>query len=133
MERELILALRGLKQKTGISMDVYSESFTFLYSTGERIPFEYLGGYTDGIQDKKQNLTLFRFRFKKEVYYGVIPGVSEVERNYALFICGYLENSGTQEDSLSKADFLRSIVLGDCSSMQIVKYMRKFSIPPVPC
>ncbi len=133
MEKELILALRGLKQKTGISMDVYSASFSYLYSSGEKIPFEYSGGYTDGMQDKKQNLTLFRFRFKKEIYYGVISGVSEVEKNYALFICSYLENSGTQEDSLSKADFLRSIVLGDCTSMQIVKYMRKFSIPPVPC
>ena len=83
MEKELILALRGLKQKTGISMDVYSASFSYLYSSGEKIPFEYSGGYTDGMQDKKQNLTLFRFRFKKEIYYGVISGVSEVEKNYA--------------------------------------------------
>lgn len=133
MERELILALRTLKQKTGIEIDVYSFTFNYLYSSGEKIPFEYGGGYTDGLQDKKQNLTLFRFRFKKEIYYGVIKGCGEVERNYAMFICGHLENSGIQEDTLSKADFLRSIVFGDCSGMQIVKYMRKFSVPPVPC
>ena len=133
MEKELIIALRTLKQKTGISIDAYSSTFTYLYSSGEKIPFQYDGGYTDGLQDKKQKITLFRFRFKKEIYYGVISGCGEVERNYALFICSHLENSGVQEESLSKSDFLRSIVLGDCSSMQIVKYMRKFSVPPVPC
>ena len=133
MERDLIFTLKTLKQKTGISMDVYSSLFTYLYSSGEKISFEYDGTYTDGLQDKKQNVTLFRFRFKKESYYGVINGAGEVERNYAMFICSYVENSGIQEDSLSKSDFLRSIVFGDCSNMQIVKFMRKFSIPPVSC
>ena len=133
MEKELIIALRTLKQKTGIAIDVYSFAFNYLYSSGERINFEYNGEYTDGLQDKKQNVTLFRFRFKKENYYGVIRGSSEIERNYAMFICGHLENSGVQEDTLSKTDFLRSIVLGDCSNMQIVKFMRKFAVPPVPC
>ena len=133
MERELILAIKALKQKTGIAVDAYSSTFNFLYSAEEQIPFEYSGGYTDGLQDKKQNVTLFRFRFKKDMYYGVIKGSSEVERNYAMFICSYLENSGTQEESLPKADFLRSIVFGECSGMQIIKYMRKFAVPPVPC
>lgn len=133
MERELALALKALKQKTGISVDVYSSTFAFLYTSDQKIAFEYSGGYTDGLQDKKQNVTLFRFRFKKDLYYGVISGSGEVERNYALFICSYLENSGSQEESLPKADFLRSIVFGECSGMQIVKYMRKFSVPPVPC
>lgn len=133
MERELVVALRNLKQKTGITIDIYSSSFEYLYSSGEKVRFEYNGAYTDGLQDKKQNATLFRFRFKKESYYGVISGATEIERNYAMFICGHLENSGVQEDTLSKADFLKSIVLGDCTGMQIVKYMRKFSVPPVPC
>ncbi len=134
MERELIFALKTLKQKTGISVDVYSSLFNFLYSSsGVQIPFEYDGKYTEGLQDKKQNVTLFRFRFKKESYYGVMKGSSEVERNYAMFICGHLENNSLQDDTLSKADFLRNIVFGDCTNMQIVKYMRKFSVPPVPC
>ena len=133
MEKDLAIALRTLKQKTGIAVDAYSSSFTHIYSSGEKIPFEFDGSYTDGLQDKKQNATLFRFRFKKETYYGVISGAGEVERNYAMFICAHLENSGVQDDTLSKADFLRSIVFGDCSSMQIVKYMRKFAVPPVPC
>ena len=63
MERELILALKALKQKTGIAVDTYSSTFNFLYTADEKIPFEYSGGYTDGLQDKKQNVTLFRFRF----------------------------------------------------------------------
>lgn len=133
MDKELNHSLRILKQKTGISIDVYSSAFNYLQSSGERIPFSYEGGYTDGLQDKKQNVTLFRFRFKKDSYYGVIRGSSEVERNYAMFICGHLENSGMQDDSLSKTDFLRGIVFGECSNMQIVKYMRKFAVPAVPC
>lgn len=133
MDKELTLVLRTLKQKTGISVDVYSSDFAFLYSAGEKIPFVYDGGYTEGLQDKKQNVTLFRFRFKRESYYGVIGGCGEVARNYAMFICEHMENNGTSDDELSKRDFLRGIVFGECSGMQIVKFMRKFSVPAVAC
>lgn len=133
MDKELTLVLRTLKQKTGISVDVYSADFKFLYSGGERIQFTYDGGYTEGLQDKKQNVTLFRFRFKRENYYGVISGSNDVARNYAMFICEHMESNGTSGDELSKRDFLRGIVFGECSGMQIVKFMRKFSVPAVGC
>lgn len=133
MDRELIQTVKNLKQKTGIEMDVYSGAKEYLYSSGERIPFVHASRHTDGYQDKKQNATVFRFRYKKDYYYGVIRGAGEVEHNYALLICGHLENSGLQEESLPKADFLRGIVSGECSGMQIMKYMRKFAVPPVPC
>ena len=118
MDKELTLVLRTLKQKTGISVDVYSADFKFLYSGGERIQFTYDGGYTEGLQDKKQNVTLFRFRFKRENYYGVISGSNDVARNYAMFICEHMESNGTSGDELSKRDFLRGIVFGECSGMQ---------------
>ena len=51
MDKELTLVLRTLKQKTGISVDVYSADFKFLYSGGERIQFTYDGGYTEGLCD----------------------------------------------------------------------------------
>lgn len=133
MEKELTLILRTLKQKTGISVDVYTTGYEYLFSAGEKTPFVFMGDYTDGLQDKRQNATVFRFRFKRENYIGVIGGSTEVERNYALFICNYLENSGIQDDNLPRTDFLRAIVFGECSSMQIVKFMRKFSVPAVPC
>lgn len=129
----MTLVLRTLKQKTGITIDVYSSDFKFLYSSGEKIPFVYDGGYTEGLQDKKQNVTLFRFRFKRENYYGVIYGAGDVSRNYAMFICEHMENSGTLGDDLSKRDFLRGIVFGECNGLQIVKFMRKFSVPAVAC
>jgi len=133
MDKELILALRTLKQKTGISVDVYSSDFRYLYSSGEKIAFSYEGGYTEGLQDKKQNTTLFRFKFKREGYFGVISGASEVARNYAMFICEHMENYGATSEDLSKRDFLRGIVFGECNGMQIVKFMRKFSVPAVGC
>lgn len=133
MDRELIQTLKNLKQKTGIEVDIYSGSKEYLYSSGEKIPFVPSQKQADGYCDKKQNLTVFRFRYKKDFYFGVIRGAGEVEHNYALLICGHLENSGMQEESLPKADFLRGIVSGECSGMQIMKYMRKFSVPPVQC
>lgn len=133
MDKELMLVLRTLKQKTGISVDVYTSDFKYLHSSGEKIPFVYNGGYTEGLQDKKQNATLFRFRFKRESFYGVISGANDTARNYAMFICEHMENSGSVGDDLSKRDFLRGIVFGECNGMQIVKFMRKFSVPAVPC
>ncbi len=133
MDRELIQTLKNLKQKTGIEVDIYSGSKEYLYSSGEKIPFVPSQKQADGYCDKKQNLTVFRFRYKKDFYFGVIRGAGEVEHNYALLICGHLENSGMQEEFLPKTDFLRGIVSGECSGMQIMKYMRKFSVPPVQC
>lgn len=133
MDKELALILRTLKQKTGISVDVYSSDFAFLYTVGERIPFVYGGAYTDGLQDKRQNVTVFRFRFRRENYFGVIRGSDETARNYAMFICEHLEGSVSFGDELSKRDFLRGIVFGECGGMQILKFMRKFSVPAVAC
>lgn len=133
MDKELIHTLRTLKQKTDISVDVYSSNFSYLYSSGDKIPFSYRGNSIDGMQDKKQNVTVFKFKFKKDVYFGLIKGCGEVERNYALFLCGHLENSSMQDELLSKTDFLRSIVFGECTNLQILKFMRKFSVPSVPC
>ncbi len=133
MDRELIQTLKNLKQKTGIEIDIYSGAKEYLYSSGEKISFIPSPKQTDGYCDKKQNVTVFRFRYKKDFYFGVIRGSGDVEHNYALLICGHLENSGMQEESLPKSDFLRGIVSGECSGMQIMKYMRKFAVPPVQC
>lgn len=133
MDKELALILRTLRQKTGISVDVYSSDFAFLYSGGERIPFVHSSSYTDGLQDKRQNVTLFRFRFRRENYFGVIRGSDEIARNYALFICEHIEGNSSFGDELSKRDFLRGIVFGECGGMQILKFMRRFSVPAVAC
>lgn len=133
MDRELIFSLKTLKNKTGIETDVYSSSFTYLYSSGERIPFVYGGKHTEGLQDKKQDVTLFRFRFKQTDYYGTIRGSGAVERNYAMLICNYIENNGFGGGELTRKEFVKAVLSSEITGSQTGRYLRKFTALQVPC
>lgn len=77
--------------------------------------------------------TYFRFLYRNVGYVGVLDGVSETEKNYALLLPSYIEAFVEKETELSKTDFLKRIILGECSTMGIYKYMTKYSVRGAAC
>lgn len=77
--------------------------------------------------------TRFRFAFGPKAYIGEIAGDTQVEKNYALMLAALIENSAVQEANLSKGEFLRNILLGDCGAGKIQKYTIKYAVPDAPC
>ena len=81
----------------------------------------------DGITDDG-NYTFFRFLYKNIGYVGALKGVGETQNNYALLLPPYIESFSDKEADLSKTEYLRRILLGECSSAGVYKYMTKFSV-----
>lgn len=77
--------------------------------------------------------TFFRFLYKSVGYVGYIRGAGEAEKIYAQLLPSYIESFVEKEAELSKTEHLKRILLGECSSMSVYKYMTKFSVKGAPC
>lgn len=86
----------------------------------------------EGVADDGQ-YTYFRFLYRSVGYVGVLEGAGDLEKNYALLFPSYIESFGDREAELSKAEHLKRILLGECSSMGIYRYMTKYSVRDTAC
>ena len=86
----------------------------------------------EGVTDDGQ-FTFFRFYFKGTGYVGAIEGATEIQKNYATLLPAYIESFTEKEADLSKTEYLRKILQGECSSLGIYKYATKFSIRDYAC
>lgn len=77
--------------------------------------------------------TFFRFVFKGVGYIGAIEGTDETCRGFAMLLPSYIESFIDKESELSKTEYLKRILLGECSSLGIYKYAAKFSVRDTSC
>ncbi len=86
----------------------------------------------EGIADDGE-YTYFRFLYRGAGYIGVVKGIEEAQRNYALLLPSYIESFTEKETELSKTEHLKRILLGEASSMSVYKYTAKFSVKGTAC
>lgn len=86
----------------------------------------------EGTTDDGEN-TFFRFLYKNVGYIGVLKGAGAAERGFAALLPAYIESLSEKESELSKTEYLKRILLGECSSSGIYKYMTKFSVGNSAC
>ena len=77
--------------------------------------------------------TFFRFFFKGTWYVGVITGVDKDAKGYALLLPAYIEAHADKELELSKTEYLKNILKGECSSLGIYKYATKYAVKDIGC
>ena len=77
--------------------------------------------------------TYFRFTFKNNGYVGVLKGVGQEAKNYAALLPAYVESFVDKEADLSKTEYLKKILQGECSSLGVYKYATKFSVRGASC
>lgn len=125
MSAELDKIVQDTVQKTGIAFSYYLESMP---PKDQVVCDKHFVGVTDDGE-----YTFFRFYFKTLGYIGVLKGAGETQRNYATFLPAYIESFTERESELSKSEYLKRILLGECSSLGVYKYETKYSIKGVPC
>ncbi len=86
----------------------------------------------EGVTDDGE-FTYFRFLYKNVGYVGAVRGATETERNYAFLLPSYIEGFTEKETELSKTEYLKRILLGECSSMGLYKYAMKYSVRGAAC
>jgi len=116
---------KEIERNLGISVLFYPENAPSAEAPVCDKPFE-------NVTDDGQ-YTFFRFLFKNIGYIGVIEGVEQEKKHYALLLPSYIESFAERENGLSKTDTLRRILLGESSSMAIYKYMTKYSVRGEAC
>ena len=63
----------------------------------------------------------------------MIGGTGTQARAYAALLPAYIENRQEKEADLSKTEYLKRILFGECSSAGIYRYMTKFSVGKSAC
>ncbi len=77
--------------------------------------------------------TYFRFLYRGVGYVGALKGATEIQRNYAALLPSYIESFADRETELTKTEHLKRILLGECSSMGVYKYVTRYSVKGAPC
>ncbi|MBQ8295489.1 MAG: helix-turn-helix domain-containing protein [Clostridia bacterium] len=122
---ELEKIVKSISEKLGVELTYYAEN-----TRPKNAPVcdrQFEGVADDGAY------TYFRFLYKSVGYVGVLSGATAAEKNYAMLLPSYIEDFTEKEAELSKTDYLKRILLGECSSMGIYKYAMKYSVRNTPC
>ena len=122
---ELKKLVKDVSERLGISFAYYEEKKKPSGVPVCEKPFESIAD--DG------EYTFFRFLFKGTGYIGVLAGVNDTQRNYAMLLPSYIESFADKETELSKTEYLKRILLGECSSLGIYRYASKFSVREATC
>lgn len=122
---ELQKTIREIEKKLSIAVTYYPENAKPSGVPVCEKPFEEVTD--DG------SYTFFRFTFNGVGYVGSLVGATATERNYAALLPAYIESFASRETELSKTEYLKKILLGECSSMGIYKYASKFSVRGAAC
>lgn len=123
MDNELKYLVKSIIEKTGIEFAVRE------MNKDDRQRFVQGRVYTS----VDANKTLFTFSFRGNDYLATVGGVDKTSANYAYLIGGLLENSSSTELSLGLNEYLKKIVMGDCSKVQVQRFHAKFNVPDIPC
>ncbi len=137
MEKELFRILTTIKEKTGIEIATLSEDGLKEASTfQEFIPLDYSllkSTNEEVVVDEVKNKTYFKFLFNGVKYIAGINGVTNNEKNYAMFISNFIENSQVKNTQLTFDEQFLSIILGDTTKNRTNHFMSKYSILRSSC
>lgn len=124
--------IKSIKDKTGVSVAVYSETGEYLWGETDRAARVFSIG-DEIVVDEENDRTLFPLHGKGKKYIGVVGGSDKTSYNYACFISELSEGYSFKENDYNKADFYRAAIYGEVNMLSIRRYVKKFSIPEMPC
>lgn len=129
MVNELKKVLRGVQENTGIEVAVYTADGAPVSGAGKPAFTEF-----EGIrQDPAAGETYFWALYKSAKILCSIKGAGKVEKNYAYLLADMIENSSSRALNLPRGEFLKRILLGECTPADTEKYRLKYSVPDLPC
>lgn len=119
--KELDKIVAEISERLGVRLGFHEET------AAERGETYASGAKSDGKH------TYFRFLFAEKTYTGVLDGVTKTEKNYAALLPAYITAFGGKNAELTREEYLKKILLGDCSPADAYKYSVKFCVKETPC
>ena len=122
---ELDKISQSITERLGVQFAYYRED-----SFEKNVPF--CDKQFDEITDDGEHV-FFRFSYKQNGYIGVLFSVAEEVKRYALLLPAYIESFAEKESDLTKSEYLKKILLGECTAKSISKFESKFSVGGFEC
>ncbi len=133
MYSDLKKSIQTVYQKTGVDVFLFSPEGKFLFSAAGERPFFELRAFTGVVQDERGGVTFFKVMYRGAEYTCAIKGTGTVEKNYACFLSDAIENAAGKALNLPRSEFVRRILLGECSADDVQTYAIKYSVPDLSC
>ncbi len=121
----------SISQKTGINFSVYDLSGRLVAGMNTFFPKDSLD-FESILTDSEKNLTFFNLRIRGKRHIGCLFGTGEAQKNYAYLISELAESFFGKEAGLDRAEFFRSVLIGEISYAQTARYKKKFGINDTP-
>lgn len=133
MNRELTKILKTVYENTGIDVLLYASDGSFIASATGRTFFRPVKLSFDTVfTDTESHRTHFKLYYKTDRLFGEIEGDGAVAANYAYMLSNLIENMAAREGNLSKEEYAKRILLGDCSGADVHKFKIKYAVPELP-
>ncbi len=133
MVSDLKKSIQSVYQKTGVDVFLFSPEGKFLFSAAGEKPLFEVRAFTGVMQDEAAGVTFFKVLYRGAEYVCAVKGAGAVEKNYAVFLSDAIENSAGKTLNLPRSEFIRRILLGECSADDVQTYSIKYSVPDAPC
>ena len=133
MVSDLKKSIQSVYQKTGVDVFLFSPEGKFLFSAAGEKPLFEARAFTGVMQDDAAGVTFFKVLYRGAEYVCAVKGAGAVEKNYAVFLSDAIENSAGKTLNLPRSEFIRRILLGECSADDVQTYAIKYSVPESPC
>jgi len=123
--------LQDITSATTLKVSVYSEEDELI--AGEkirhRLPVSADGAYSD----EENGVTVFKFVYSSDEYFGVVAAAGEEGKNYAAMLRKLIEGSLSRQARITKREYLKRILVGDASVDEINFFREKYSYPDCGC
>lgn len=139
MDSRLTVVIGDIKDKTGIDITIYDMLGEKVSATSSIYSHTFLhadaGIFTDNIYvDKINGLSYFLFNTPYKMFMGVISGSDANTKSFAYLISSMIEHSLMNgEETLSRRESIRQILVGEATHAKINKIVRKFPALNLPC
>ena len=121
--------LDKISQSIAVQLDV---PFAYYREDSSRADVPVCDRQFDDVTDDGEHV-FFRFSYEQNGYIGVLFSVSDETKKYAALLPAYIESLSEKEWNLTKSEYLKKILLGECTSKSISKFESKFSVGGCEC
>ncbi|MBE5756968.1 MAG: hypothetical protein E7342_04115 [Clostridiales bacterium] len=122
-----------IKERTGIDISLFNEKKFFVSTKENYLPTLNFFEFEDFYIDKLNNKTYFKIEYKSQKFIAEIDGVTEKEKTFAELILSVFENAYVKPNEFSEEAFLKNILEGETTKIQIQKYIKRKNIPSYRC
>lgn len=126
MESDIKSFIEEIISNTNLDLCVYDADRQFV--CGDEVKGEVIPEINGVNTDVALNRTFFNFNYKNKNYVGRIKGASKNEVNFAYLIAELSQNATGKTQVQTREDFFKALILGEVSSIQIEKNIKKYGL-----